>query len=214
MAFVITLPLMIGFYLRMNVKKFIDWFFLIPQDEKPIEEDINLVLLNLSDSSSQLHSSYFGNKVFIYDLNITDDIYDKDEANTANMRLNDIGYKILQISKGYRSEIWYASVIKSEFYDKLKSLKIKFWKDLKWKPWHLNTRLKNNAKHCLLKLSNIADEGSGSISIIDGIKNYNNNSVIEFNISFGETEEFVFNSKCEAEIELINQQVIYFNIQI
>ena len=71
-------------------------------DSSDIIDDINMILLELSNSSSFLIQSSienFGKSILIYDLDIKEDKYDADDAETANFRLKDIGYRILQISR-------------------------------------------------------------------------------------------------------------------
>ena len=181
-----------------------------------IEEDINLTLLNLSDSSSKLFDTAFHGDFLIYDLNLNEDDYDKGEAESANLRLGDLGYKLLRISRTYDNSTWLASIIKIDLYDKLKDNDILFWNDLKWEKWEINKILGGNARHCRLKLDEHNRETTDEydISIIDGEKNRNLGSEIEFNVTFGEQDDFRFENICTAELELIKLQIEYFNIRL
>jgi len=184
-----------------------------------ITEDINLILVNLSDSTSSLVTNgvkgvkpdTFTNTLLVYNLDIKSKEFDKEEARTANLRLKDIGYQILTISRDYDNSTWYALVIKTDLYDILQDNDIIFWKDLNWENWHMNKSMGVNTKHCKLKLS--PSTRDYDISIIDGSTGVS--KVIEFNVSFADLEideEYRFIDRCTAEMYLIWLQAEYFGM--
>ena len=191
-----------------------------------IKDDINLTILNLSDSSSNLFRilNIKTNEIFLYDLNISGDEYDVEEANIADARLGDMGYKILQIGRTCNGSTWLCSVIKKDFYDKLIDNDIVLWKDLKWEDWHLNTSMsfmtdligdghQIDVKQCKLNLdTGVFNDKLNEvyhISILSGKKSSYTQNEIE--IYDGESDPRYTNS-CEAEIELIKMQLKYFGI--
>lgn len=189
-----------------------------------IMDDINMILLNLSDSSSELISNDQGspfkvNDILLYDLKISGDSYDEDELESAKNRLGDLGYMILQISRTCNKKTWIVSIIKKDLYYKLVDNDIIFWSDLVWKESHLSEMNRivssqfddDRYKECLDVYQSIFRIGNMYISILDGKKTIFSDNEIEI-LWNDDTPRFT--NKCEAEIFILAIQIEHFSISI
>jgi len=175
---------------------------------------IGLILSNLSDTSPKLLSKHCDDNILLYDLNIKNSNWDSDELDTANDRLLDEGWKVLNIERF--DDMVYLSVISKDFLSRLKSRGVKLWSDLEWKDWNLN---KSTGSQCLhskfnfggLNISIINGNNGGSNNLINWIEVYassdGSSAFADFNEGTFEDGEIRYYNSVEAEIGLIEIQL-------